>query len=72
VDGEAILWRRGEKPQVVPRDEIDLRYKAGFHRQDRTFLRWVLDGGTLPFPACTLDDAVKTMEMIDAISGSGG
>ncbi len=70
VDGEAILWRRGEKPQVVTRDEIDLRYKAGFYRQDRTFLEWVRDGGDLPFPGCSLDDAVKTMEMIDAISGA--
>jgi predicted dehydrogenase len=69
VDGEAVLWRRGESPQVVTRDEIDLRYKAGFYRQDRTFLEWVRDGGDLPFPGCSLDDAVKTMEMIDAISG---
>ena len=70
VDGEAILCRRGEKPQVVAHDEIDLRYKTGFYRQDRTFLEWVRNGGDLPFPGCTLDDAVKTMELIDAISGN--
>lgn len=69
IDGEAAIWRRGEKPQSIERDPIDVRYKAGFFRQDQTFLQWVRDGGALPFPACTLDDAVKTMEMIDAISG---
>ena len=69
VDGEATFCRRGENPVEVTRDEIDQRYKAGFFRQDRTFLRWVRDGGPLPFPACSLEDAVKTMEMTDSISG---
>lgn len=66
----ATLRRRGGQPENVEADDVDRRYKAGFCRQDRTFLRWVLNGGALPFPACSLDDAVKTMEMIDAISGS--
>ena len=38
---------------------------------NRTFLRCVREGEAFPFPACTLDDAVKTMQMIDAISGTG-
>ena len=66
----ATIKRRDVQPENVEGDEIDRRYKAGFYRQDRAFLRWVRNGGALPFPACSLDDAVKTMEMIDAISGN--
>ncbi|MDP6358875.1 MAG: Gfo/Idh/MocA family oxidoreductase [Planctomycetota bacterium] len=51
-------------------DEIDRNYKAGFFRQDSTFIRCVQTGGPLPFPACDLDDAVKTMQLIDEISGT--
>lgn len=66
----ATLRRRDRGPENVEADDVDRRYKAGFGRQDRTFLSWVRNGGTLPFPACSLEDAVKTMEMIDAISGN--
>ena len=66
-----ILQRRGEEPVAIEADEIDRRYKAGFYRQDETFVQCVLNGEPLPFPACTLDDAVKTMELIDAIAGTG-
>lgn len=62
--------RRGEQAEKIEGNAFDRRYKPGFHQQDRTFLRWVRDGGVLPFPACSLDDAVKTMEMIDTISGT--
>ena len=69
--GRAATWRRrGGEPENVEGDDIDRRYKPGFYQQDRTFLTWVRDGGALPFPACSLDDAVKTMELIDAISGN--
>ena len=67
---EVTLRRRGGQPENVEGDDIDRRYKPGFYRQDRTFLRWVRNGGALPFPACSLDDALKTMKMIDAISGN--
>jgi predicted dehydrogenase len=63
------LQRRGAEAEHIELDDIDRRYKPGFFRQDQTFLTCVRDNKPLPFPACDLDDAVKTMEMIDAISG---
>jgi predicted dehydrogenase len=63
--------RRDHDPELIELDELDQRYKAGFFRQDRTFLECVRDGKPLPFPACTLDDAVKTMELVDAVAGTG-
>ena len=65
------LQRRREAPVGIELDETDRRYKAGCFRQDRTFLECVQSGRDLPFPGCSLDDAVKTMEMIDAIADTG-
>lgn len=64
-----ILRRRGSDPEEISLNEVDRNYKAGFYRQDQTFLRSIIDDVPFPDPACTLDDAVKTMEMIDAICG---
>ena len=71
LGSSATLRWCGAPSETLEWDEIDRRYKAGFYRQDRTFLRCVRDGEAFPFPVCTLDDAVKTMEMIDVISGTG-
>lgn len=62
--------RRGQEPVFLEFDEEDRKYKPGFLRQDRAFLDCVRTGKPLPFPACDLEDAVKTMELIDAISGT--
>jgi hypothetical protein len=51
-------------------DEVDRKHKQGFFRQDSTFIECVRTGTALPFPACDLDDAVQTMQMIDAIAGT--
>ncbi len=64
-----LLRRRAKDPEEIALSDIDRQFKAGFYRQDQTFLRSVIDGVPFPDPACTLDDAVKTMEMIDAICG---
>lgn len=62
--------RRGQPPVLLELDELDRCYKAGFLRQDQTFLESVRAGQPLPFPACDLDDALQTMEMIDLIDGT--
>ena len=67
---QLVLNQRGKEAAVLEFDEIDRKYKPGFFRQDTTFLDCVRTGAPLPFPACDLDDAVRTMEMIDAISGT--
>jgi predicted dehydrogenase len=68
--GTVTVQERGKEKRVLEYDEIDRNYKAGFFRQDSTFIRCVQSGEPLPFPACDLDDAVKTMQMIDEISGT--
>jgi virulence factor len=68
--GTVTVQERGKERRVLEYDEIDRKYKAGFFRQDSTFIRCVQSGEPLPFPACGLDDAVKTMQLIDEISGT--
>jgi predicted dehydrogenase len=69
--GTAVWQERGREPETIDLDAVDRDYKPGFYRQDDTFLQCVRDGVPVPFPACDLDDAVKTMAMIDRISGTG-
>ncbi len=68
--GTITVAERGEERRLIEYDEIDRQYKPGFHRQDSTFLKGVQTGEPLPFPACDLDDAVKTMQLIDDVSGT--
>lgn len=68
----AILQRRGAEPLRLELDELDQRYKPGFFCQDRAFLECVRHGVPLPFPACGLEDAAKTMELIETIAGTAG
>jgi predicted dehydrogenase len=65
-----ILQARGSEPLVLQPDELDRTLKPGLVRQDHLFLECVRTGTPLPFPASTLDDAVKTMELIDALAGA--
>ncbi len=73
VDGfdRLSFQRRGDDSELIEPDEIDRRYKAGFFLQDQTFIDCVRTGKPLPFPACTLDDAAKTMELVDPVAGTG-
>ena len=67
---QLTLRRCGQDDLTLGYDELDTQYKPGFFRQNRAFIHSVRTGEPLPFPACDLEDAVKTMEMIDAIAGT--
>jgi virulence factor len=54
---------------VLPVDEADVRYKPGLYAQDRYFLDCVRERRAVSYPAADLADAVKTMELIEAIAG---
>jgi virulence factor len=52
-------------------DEVDTLYKPGLYAQDRYFLDCVRERRAVSYPAADLADAVKTMELIEAIAGGG-
>ena len=64
------LVRSGREPVRFGLTGLDLRLKPGFPGESRAFLRAVQTGQPVSFPSPTLDDAVRTMKMIDAITGA--
>ncbi len=60
---------RGKRRFSIPVDPIDRQYKPGLYVQDQTFVKALALGETLPYPASDLNDAVKTMQLIEQIEG---
>ncbi len=65
-----ILERRGQAPVAFELTGLDRRLKPGFPGESQAFLRAVRRGEPAAFPSVTLDDAVGTMRMLDAITGA--
>jgi predicted dehydrogenase len=51
---------------IVP-DERDIRFKPGLYAQNRYFLDCVQSGRPASYPAADLEDALKTMELVELI-----
>lgn len=66
LKGEVI---KGRKRTPLWIDPIDLAYKPGLFAQDEAFIRALTLHEPLPYPASTLDDAIKTMRLIENILG---
>ena len=64
------LVRQGREPVRFGLTGLDRRLKPGFPGESRAFLRAVQTGEPVSFPAPTLDDAVRTMKLIDEITGA--
>ena len=64
------LTAHGRDPIRFGLTGLDRRLKPGFPGESRAFLTAVRTGEPITFPAPTLDDAVGTMKMIDAITGA--
>ena len=62
------LVRRGRDPIRFGLTGLDRRLKPGFPGESQAFLQAVQTGQPVSFPAPTLDDALGTMQMIDAIT----
>jgi predicted dehydrogenase len=63
-----VLNRDGE-PYDLPVDSVDQDYKPGIYAQARYFIDCVREQRKPAFPAADLDDAVKTMKLVELISG---
>jgi predicted dehydrogenase len=67
--GTLIDADRSEK--LLPIDEVDVKFKPGLYGQNRFFLDAVQARRPVTYPGADLSDAVKTMRLIEAISGGG-
>ena len=66
---KAVLISSDRSETVLPVDEVDVKFKPGLYRQNRFFLDAVKERRPISYPGSDLDDAVKTMKLIEAISG---
>jgi predicted dehydrogenase len=64
-----LRYDTGRRLKLRP-DRADLRCKPGIYAQDADFLQSVCDRRPAPFPASDLRDNVRTMRLIEAISGA--
>ena len=63
-----VLQTEGEQYDL-PVDPVDQNFKPGIYAQARYFIDCVRENKKPAFPAADLDDAVKTMKLIDLIRG---
>jgi predicted dehydrogenase len=66
---KATLIDSDRSEKALPVDEVDVKFKPGLYGQNRFFLDAVRDRRSITYPGSDLADAVKTMQLIEAISG---
>jgi predicted dehydrogenase len=65
----ATLMEADRSEKLLPVDEVDVKFKPGLYAQNRFFLDAVKERRPIAYPGSDLADAVKTMQLIEAISG---
>ena len=65
----ATLMDADRSEKLLPVDEVDVKFKPGLYAQNRFFLDAVKEKRPISYPGADLADAVKTMQLIEAISG---
>jgi predicted dehydrogenase len=67
---EGRVSRRDGAVVEVPKDEMDAKFKPGFYGQDSYFLEHVRRDARIERPAPSLEDALGTMRLVEAIAYS--
>jgi predicted dehydrogenase len=67
---KGVLIPRKGPTSEIPIDEMDIRFKPGFFRQDQYFLDHVRQNSPIERPAANLQDAYDTMKLVEAIAQS--
>ncbi len=68
---KATLIDSDRSEKVLPVDDVDVKFKPGLYAQNRFFLDAVKQRRAVTYPGADLADAVKTMRLIETISGGG-
>lgn len=66
---KATLIDADRSEKLLPVDDVDLKFKPGLYGQNRFFIDAVKERRPIAYPGSDLADAVKTMRLIEAISG---
>jgi predicted dehydrogenase len=66
---KALLIDSDRSETLLPVDDVDMKFKPGLYGQNRFFLDAIKERRAIAYPAADLADAVKTMQLIEAIGG---
>jgi len=63
-----LVTRRGGASSDLPKDDVDVKFKPGFFKQDQYFLDRVRRNGPIDRPAADLEDAFHSMKLVETIA----
>ncbi|HEY6805823.1 MAG TPA: Gfo/Idh/MocA family oxidoreductase [Pyrinomonadaceae bacterium] len=64
---KGVMMKADRSEELLPVDQVDLDYKPGLYAQNKFFLDCVREKRPVTYPGSDLADAVKTMQLIEAI-----
>jgi len=67
---EGRVTRRGGAVSAVLKDEVDHKFKPGLYAQDKYFVDHVRQNSSIDRPAADLQDALRTMRLVETIAYS--
>jgi predicted dehydrogenase len=67
---EGRVNQRGGEVSELPKSEMDVKFKPGFYGQDTYFLDHVGRDAPIERPAASLEDALRTMRLVEVIADS--
>jgi predicted dehydrogenase len=67
---EGVIVENNKKPRSIEPNSIDKKHKPGFYLQNRYFIDRLKDKKVIEYPACSIEESVKTMELIEKIGRS--
>ena len=64
---QAVAWDRNQEPQAIELAEVDRQHKPGLHAQAVAFIDAVRRRAPLAWPACSLREAVASMQLAETL-----
>lgn len=65
---EGRVTERDGSVTEIPKDAVDVKYKPGFHAQDKYLVEHIRQNMPIERPAANLEDALETTKLIEAIA----
>lgn len=67
---EGVIIEKDSPPVIIEPDAHDKEFKPGFWAQNRYFIDRVRDKKPISYPASSIEDAEKTMELVEQIANA--
>lgn len=67
---EGVIVEKDTPPVIIKPDIRDKEFKQGFWAQNRYFIDRIREKTPISYPACSIEDAVNTMELVEKIANA--